>query len=138
MTITIKHDDDHTVEVLDEVAMTFLALVTDRLNMALRENGVGDVVARQEICAQFLFGLSYDLDAGWFQEKATRYFPKVAFLERDSPGDDENLGQVKVVHLPTESSSWHEYAHGVVSQYFEEGESLRGEVRTGSYENEDE
>ena len=138
MAIEIKHDDDHTVEVLDEAAMTFMALVTDRLNNTLRENGVNDQATRQEICAQFMFGLSYDLDAGWIQEETTRYFPKVAFLERDRPGDDENLGKVKVVHLPTDASSWHEYAHGVVSDYFEEGESLGAEVRTGSYGNENE
>ena len=137
MATEIKHDDDHTVQVLDDVAMTFIALVTDRLNTTLRENGIADAGARQEICAQFMFGLSYDLDAGWFQPHENRYFPKVVFLERDRPGTDENLGKVKVIHIPTEVSSWHEYAHGVVSEYFEEEESVGG-VRTGSYENENE
>ncbi len=138
MKIQIKHDDEHTVEVLGDVAMTFISLVTHRLNTALRENGVSDSEARQEICANFMFGLSYDLDAGWFQEEQTRYFPKVCFLERLKPTDDENLGAVKVLHLPSEASSWHEYAHGVVSQYFEEDEALGPGVRTGSYENENE
>lgn len=136
MAIKIKHDDDHTVEVLDEVAMTFMALVTHRLNAALRENGVSSSEQRQEICAHFMFGHSYELDAGWFQEDKTRFFPKVCFLERAKPKEDENLGEVEVVHIPNEASSWHEYAHGVVSDYFEQGESLDPPVRTGSYERE--
>lgn len=136
MAIKIKHDDDHAVEVLDEVAMTFMALVTHRLNAALRENGVSSSAQRQEICAHFMFGHSYELDAGWFQEEKTRFFPKVCFLERAKPKEDENLGEVKVVHIPNEASSWHEYAHGVVSDYFEQGESLDPPVRTGSYESE--
>lgn len=138
MAIEIKHADDHTIEVLDEAAMTFMALVTHRLNAALEENGISDSEARQEICAHFMFGLSYDLDAGWFQEGETRFFPKVCFLERAKPAEDENLGAVKVVHIPSEASSWHEYAHGVVSEYFEEGEAVGQGVRTGSYENENE
>ncbi|HEX7802337.1 MAG TPA: hypothetical protein VF471_06225 [Pseudoxanthomonas sp.] len=138
MAIEIKHDDDHTIEVLDEAAMTFMTLVTHRLNAALEENGISDSEERQEICAHFMFGLSYDLDAGWFQEGETRFFPKVCFLERARPAEGENLGTVKVVHIPSEASSWHEYAHGVVSEYFEEGETLGQGVRTGSYENENE
>ena len=136
MAIEIKHGDEHTVEVLDDVAMTFMVLATDRLNKVLRDNGVADVGARQKICAQFMFDLSYELDAGWFQRDEPRYFPKVVFLERFGPEGDENLGKVKVVHIPTEASSWHEYAHGVVSEYFEEGEVIGGDVRTGSYQSE--
>ncbi|WP_431052558.1 hypothetical protein [Roseateles sp. L2-2] len=135
MTMKIKHDDDHTVEVLDEVGMTFMALVTHRLNTALRANGVSASEQRQEICAQFMFGLSYELDAGWFQEGETHFFPKVCFLERAKPQPDENLGEVEVAHIPNEASSWHEYAHGVVSDYFENDESLVPPIPTGSYQN---
>lgn len=138
MSILVKHDDEHTVEVLDEVAMIFMSLVTHRLNAALRENGISSSEARQEICSNFMFGFSYDLDAGWVQADPTRYFPKVCFLERAKPTENENLGAVEVVHVPSGASSWHEYAHGVVSQYFEEGEALGEGVRMGSYENESE
>ena len=137
MPIQIKHDDNHTVEVLDGVGMTMMTLVTHRLNTALLENGISDSAQRQEICSGFLFGFSYQLDAGWFQESDTRYFPKICFLERAKPRGDENLGTVKVVHIPNEATSWHEYAHGVVSDYFDEGESLDPEIRTGSYKRED-
>ncbi|PIF91766.1 hypothetical protein CLU86_2701 [Acidovorax sp. 62] len=136
MPIQIQHDDDHTVETLDEVSMTFMALMTHRLNAALRENGIASSEQRQEICAQFMFSQAYELDAGWFQEENVRYFPKLCFLERAKPTEDENLGAVNVVHIPSEASSWHEYAHGVVSDYFESGESLDPPVRTGSYDRE--
>jgi len=134
MTIKIMHNDDHTVNVLDDVGMTFMTLATHRLNAALKENGIDDSEQRQEICAQFMFGLAYELDAGWFQEGETRYFPKVCFLERNKPREDENLGEVNVLHIPNEASSWHEYSHGVVSDYFEQDESLDDSIRTGSYD----
>ncbi len=135
MAIKIKHNDEHTVEVLDDVAMTFMTLATHRLNTVLRNNGISDSGQREEICAQFMFGLSYDLDSGWFQDDETRFFPKVCFLERAKPKEDENLGKVKVIHLPNEASSLHEYAFGVVSDYFE-SESVDSSVRTGSYDRE--
>ena len=100
MSIEIKHDDNHTIEVIDEVAMTFMNLITHRLNMVLREYGISASTQRQDICAQFLFGFSYELDAGWFQESRTRFFPKVCFLEREKPKQEENLGKLKVVHIP--------------------------------------
>ncbi len=59
MAIDIRHDDDHTVEVLDKLAMTFMSLVTDRLNAALRANGVADLQQRQSICEQFMFAQAY-------------------------------------------------------------------------------
>jgi hypothetical protein len=136
MTMKIVHDDDHTIEVLDEVAMTFMTLVSHRLNAALRENGVSASEQRQEICAHFLFDLAYQLDAGWFQQDKTRFFPKVCFVERAKPTGDENLGAIGVVHIPSEASSWHEYAHGVVSDYFEQDESIDPQIRTGSYQKE--
>lgn len=138
MAIQVKHSDDHTIEVLDEVGMSYMALVIDRLNAALVKGGVKTARARKEICENFLFGLSYQLDAGWFEQDGSRYFPKVCFLERAKAKAGQNLGKVKVIHVPNEASSWHEYAMGVVAQYFEEGETVVPEVPTGSYEMKDE
>lgn len=137
MSLQIHHDDDHTVEVLDEVNMTFMALITDRLNQTLRKNGVDDPAQREEICSSFVFGLAYQLDAGWFEHEGTRFFPNVCFVERGRPGPEDNLGPVEHLHLPTEASSLHEYATGVVSQYFEDDETLDPPVKTGSYDSPD-
>lgn len=138
MAIRIRHDDEHTIEVIDELGTTYMALLTQRLNQALREHGIDDEGKRQDICESFMFGFAYELDAGWFRTEGERFFPKVCFLERARPEEDENLGAVKVVHLPNEASSWHEYAQGVVGEYFDADESLDPAITTGSYEAEDE
>lgn len=138
MAIQVRHSDDHTIDVLDEVGMIYMSLVIDRLNAALVKGGVKTARARKKICENFLFDLSYQLDAGWFEQDDNRYFPKVCFLERAKAKAGENLGTVKVIHLPNEATSWHEYAMGVVGQYFDEEETVVPEVRTGSYEMEDE
>jgi hypothetical protein len=135
-TMKIMHDDAHTVNVLDEAAMTVMALIVHELNDSLRAHGMEDAGTRKECCSRFLFGLAYALDAGWFIEQGVKYFPKICFLERNDPAEGEHLGQTAVVHVPTQASLWHEYTHGVVSQYFEEyGEKVPG-VRTGSYDKE--
>jgi hypothetical protein len=41
------------------------------------------------------------------------------------------------IKVKCEATSWHEYSHGVVAEYFEECEEAEPAVRTGSYENED-
>ena len=130
----IKHTDENTLEFVDNACMSYMTLVTHRLNQTLIKNNIDDKALRQEICESFLFGLTYDLDAGWFIEAKTKLFPKVCFAERASPIDDENLGQIQTLNVPTEASSWHEYAMGVVTQYFEELCEEPEGIRTGSYE----
>ena len=92
---------------------------------------------RQDICESFLFAFAYHHDAGWLVCEGRKVFPKVSLLERADPSPDENLGKVEVLHVPTEASSWHEYAIGVVSQYFEEHNEEVRELRRGSYDIED-
>jgi hypothetical protein len=133
----IKHADDHTIAFIDDAAMSFMALTVHRLNQTLQANGVRDTAVRQEICSSFLFDFGYHHEAGWFLERGQKLFPKVCFVERAAPGEDENLGKIQTLHIPTDASSWHEYAHGVVSQYFEEHhEQVKG-IRHGSYDIED-
>lgn len=134
----IKHTDSHTTDFIDEAAMTFMALTIDRLNRVLSENGVSDPEKRQEICGSFLFEFAYRHDAGWQSEHDEKLFPIVCFAERAEPGEDSNLGAINTIHIPTEASSWHEYAYGVTSQYFEDDNESVPNVKTGSYNNEDE
>jgi hypothetical protein len=134
----IKHTHPHTTDFIDEAAMTFMALTVNRLNRALIENGVSDSEKRQEICGSFLFEFAYRHDAGWQLEQDKKLFPVVCFAERAEPDEDSNLGAITTIHIPTEASSWHEYAFGVVSQYFEDYDESVTNVRTGSYSNEDE
>lgn len=127
------HEDDNTIEFLDEAAMTFMALTVHRLNSALTESGVDDAALRQEVCAKFLFEFAYHHDAGWLIQGGQKLFPLVTFVKRREPKEDENLGKIEDIHVPTLASSWHEYAHGVVSQYFEEDSEGVDEISFGSY-----
>jgi hypothetical protein len=132
----VIHKDDDTIEFLDEAAMTFMALTVHRLNGALTESGVVDAAVRQEVCANFLFEFAYHHDAGWLAQGGQKLFPLVAFARRHDPKEDENLGEIEEIHVPTSASSWHEYAHGVVSQYFEEASQSVDDITFGSYSEE--
>lgn len=130
----INYSDENTVEFLDQAGMTYMLLLIHQLNESLKEHGVESSSVRQEVCSTFIFNFSYNHDAGWLIEETKKVFPKVCFLEREPAANGENLGKIKSVHIPTEASSWHEYAYGVVSQYFEAyGEALP-DVKTGSYD----
>jgi len=130
----VVHDDDDTLELIDEAAMTFMALAVHRLNAALVEGGVANSEKRQEICASFLFEFAYNHDAGWIEHEGRKLFPIVTFAERAEPAGDENLGKIDALHVPTPVSSWHEYAHGVVSQVFEEDNEDPKSIKFGSYQ----
>jgi hypothetical protein len=129
----VVHEDNDTIEFLDEAAMTFMALTVHRLNTALTESGVDNAALRQEVCAKFLFEFAYHHDAGWLSQGGQKLFPLVTFAKRRNPEEDENLGGIEEIHVPTSASSWHEYAHGVVSQYFEESAETVDDISFGSY-----
>jgi hypothetical protein len=129
----VIHEDHDTVEFCDDAAMSFMALTVHRLNAALKEGGVEDAAMRQEICAHFLFEFAYHHDAGWIAKDGKRLFPIVTFAERADPKPEENLGVIAELHVPTQATSWHEYVHGVTSQYFEDDEEGVDEIQFGSY-----
>ena len=132
----VIHTDDDTINTLDEAAMTFMALTVHRLNRALTESGVDDGAMRQEICAKFLFEFAYHHDAGWMVQGGQKFFPLVTFAKRQDPKDGENLGEIAEIHVPTPATSWHEYAHGVVSRYFDDDAESVDDLSFGSYSEE--
>lgn len=134
----VEHSDSHTVDYLDDAGMAFMALTIHRLNDSLKRHGVEDAAQRQEICSSFLFEFAYQHDAGWLMHGDRRLFPLVSFAIREKLSPEDNLGTITELHVPTPASSWHEYALGVVSQYFEEDEEAVPGLRTGSYDSVDE
>lgn len=134
----VEHSDSHTVDFLDDAAMAFMALTIHRLNESLKRHGIEDSAQRQEICSSFLFEFAYQQDAGWFSHGEKRLYPLVSFAVRKKSSPEENLGPITELHVPTPASSWHEYANGVVSQYFETDEEAVPGVLTGSYDMDDE
>ena len=130
----VEHSDSHTIDFLDDVAMAYMALTAHRLNESLKRHGIADAAQRQDICSSFLFEFAYQLDAGWLTHEGRRLFPLVSFAVREKTSPDENLGTIAELHVPTPASSWHEYASGVVSKYFDEDEETVPGVQTGSYD----
>jgi hypothetical protein len=133
----IDHDDNDTLEYLDNAAMSYMALMTHSLNYALRENAVADVQTRRKICTTFLFDFSYRHGAGWLWCSDRKLFPLVSFAERANPAERQNLGVIDAIHIPTPASSWYEYTHGVVAHYFEDNNETVTGIRSGSYDIED-
>lgn len=130
----VEHTDKNTVEFLDDAGMTFMLMTVHRLNDALKNAGVRNKATRQDICSSFLFELAYHHDAGWLIYEGRKLFPMIAFAERTPAEKGENLGAVQTLHVPTDASSWHEYAHGVVSTYFEDDKEAEPDVTFGSYD----
>ena len=133
----VEHNDENTEEFTDQAGMSWMLLLVNRINDALVSEGVSERQVRHEICTKVLFGLAYELDAGWFVEGDRKIFPKVCFAERADPTEDQNLGDITCVHIPTDVSSWHEYAVSVVSEYFYDNDEKVSDIRTGSYDRED-
>jgi hypothetical protein len=131
----VKHTDKNTLELIDDAAMSFMALTVHRLNEALKESGVSKA-KRRSTCESFLFDFAYHHDAGWLEHAGRRLYPVVTFAVRKPAGGD--LGDIQELHVPTDASSWHEYAMGVVSHYFEEEGESPGDLKSGSYDLEDE
>lgn len=130
----VEHSDSHTIEFVDDAGMAFMALTVHRLNESLKRHGVADAAQRQEICSSFLFEFAYQHDAGWLMQGDRKLFPLLSFAVREKSSPEANLGAITELHVPTPASSWHEYAHGVVSQYFEEDEETVPCLQTGSYD----
>ena len=131
-TIQVKHDDDHTQDVVDNAAKAYLQLFTHRLNKALKTHGVDDAATRQAICDEVVVEEAYHWDFCWFSQESPSYYPKVCFLERADPGPYEDLGAIRVVHLSTEASEWHKLAPEVMAKYFET-ETLGPDIHLGAY-----
>jgi hypothetical protein len=132
--LQIEHSDPDTLEFVDSAAMSFMALTINRLNEALVANGVGDVEVRKNVCASFLFEFAYHHDAGWLVHDNRKLYPIVSFAERAPLREGENLGAISRLHVPTDASSWHEYAHGVVSQFFDDDQEQVAQIKFGSYD----
>lgn len=133
----VVHSDSDTLEFTDEAGMAFMTLTVHRLNTALIANGISSSETRRGVCENFLFEFAYYHDAGWLQHADRRVFPLVALATRTEPAEDANLGKIMELHVPTEASSWHEYANGVVARYFDEHGEGVGDLRSGSYGDED-
>jgi len=105
----------------EDMAATYQCLEIARLNEILKKNGIADVVLRRTICREYIFENGSFLDSGWLMSGDQTVWPELCFAARQSKGD----GPVQTLNVTSESFSFHEYAGGDITWYFDEhGESI--------------
>lgn len=116
----------------EEMAATYQALEVARLNDVLKRYEVPDQ-ARREICQAYSFEAGAFLDSGWLrvvEGEGVRLYPTLCFAER--PVDPhEGLGDITTLHAPSPSFSFHEYAGGAISVYFDDRSEAIDDIEHG-------
>ena len=119
-------DDDY-----EEMAATFQCIQIKELNDVLKRHGIVDAKQREEICADYLFSIGEFLDQQWFECEGKRLHPMLCFSETflNTDTNPEDLGDL---YLCSDMFSYHEYAHGNISYFFEEHGETIPDLVTGS------
>ncbi|OJW20851.1 MAG: hypothetical protein BGO49_28995 [Planctomycetales bacterium 71-10] len=116
----------------EEMGAAYQCILLDRLDGVLKEHGVDDPTAREEIGRGFLAAMGNFHDQGWFKAEAdgARLYPLLGFstefLNTDTAPD-----AIGDVYVPSESFSFHEYAFGCADAYFS-GDPA-GRIETGGF-----
>ena len=114
----------------EEIDATYQCLEIARLNEVLKQNGIEDVKLREKICGEFIFNSGNFVDSGYYISEGIKVYPEICFSER-SYNEDEGLGEVKELHIPSDYFAFHEHAFGNLGWYFEEHNESIDEIETG-------
>ncbi len=120
----------------EELAIDYQCLEIARLNEVLKRHGIADKKLRQEICSEYIFDNSYFLDAGWFKREDKQLYPVICFAEREV-NLQGNLGDIQILHVPTQDYELHDSTFGNIDWYFEEHNDDASEIETGSFQQSD-
>ena len=112
----------------EEIAATYQCLEIDRLNEVLKHHGITDVALRRKICKSYIFDSGNFLDGGWFKSGDTTVYPELCFAERELTKD--GLQDPHTLYM-ADFFSFHEYAGGDISWYFEEHNEDASEIENG-------
>ncbi|MFN7889938.1 MAG: hypothetical protein ACK5OC_06595 [Pirellula sp.] len=115
-------------EMHDPLTATLQTLELARLNEALRESGINDLMLRRSICETYFFNSGYFLDSGWFTEEGRRFRPGIYFAE--IAADGRETGNVYMPD-PSVGTMLHEYAHGAAAWLFDDHAEDVSEIETG-------
>ncbi len=121
----------------EEMAFDYQIIEIARLNETLKRYGIVDKEVRKQICCDYLFGNAYFFDAGWFMHEGKQLYPQLCFAERN-PDPDTHLGEIQVIYTSSQDYDLHESAFANADWYFEEHQEDASEIKTGSYDQEDE
>jgi hypothetical protein len=123
--IPVEQDDSY-----EEMAATYQVIEIARLNEVLKKYNVPDKV-RREICTDYFFDSGVFLDCGWLKISGQQVWPALCFAER--PLDpEEGLGDIAKLYAPSPFFSFHEYAHGDIDHYFDEGSESIEDIEHGN------
>ena len=96
---------------------SFVEIMIDELNGALKENGVMDADQRRKICSQYAFGVGNFLDQYWIETNGRKRYPLLCFtdefLDIGVPAAD-----VEPLYLPVKDFEFHDAASGIADEYF--------------------
>jgi hypothetical protein len=120
----MKLSQDHIYE---EIAATYQCLEFERLNEILKKHGL-DVTVRREICEEFVFSSGVFFDQFWFEAEENKMLPRICFLEMSTELDS---AEDHTLFIPCEDFSFHEYAYGNSSWYFDEHNEDASEIGRG-------
>ena len=114
----------------EEMGSAYQCLLVSMLDEVLREQGVDDANARQEICSSFLFQLGVLHDQGWFQstDSDDPLYPLLCFTKTFMNTDVE-ASDLGVVYAPSKYFAFEEYAMGNAALLYENDPNAN--VRSG-------
>lgn len=115
----------------EEIAATYQCLEIARLNEVLKKNGIDDKDLREKICGEFIFNSGNFIDSGFFVSEDVKVHPEICFSERKFD-ENEGLGEIETLHIPSDYFAFHEYAFGDIGWYFEEHNESVAEIIQGN------
>lgn len=123
----ILHDDNHTINTVEELLVNFVILQIEKLNLVLKENGIVKKELRQKICEEFFFQFSEFIDTCYLRKDNKMFSPVICFGEFQNK-ENLLLNEISKLHIPTKAISLHESALGNSDWYFEEANEDTSEI----------
>lgn len=117
-------------DVYEDMASSYQCLLVSILDGVLQEHGIVEAEVRRKICEGFLFTAGDLHDEGWFKPfpDGERVYPLLCFSKRFL-NVDTSIDELGVVHAPSTSFAFHEYAFGNAALLYEGDPNAR--VETG-------
>lgn len=127
-TITVEQDGSNYWN----MSYAFLKVVAMELNEALKDSGVTDAEARQQICSRFGSGFGNFLDQYWMEIDGKKCYPLVCFSDQFlNSGTD--IQEIAPLYITNKEFEFHGAADDATIEFFKShAENLdSGKLRVG-------
>jgi hypothetical protein len=112
----------------DALAQKFGAVALEFMNEVLKEHGISDKEARENVCGSILFRVGSFLDSCWIEHEGQRCRPALAFM--DHRGMDIPAEQLLLPHAE-DHTPFHEVAHMEAGAFFGERKEDTSDIKSG-------